>query len=197
MAVSKRLRYEVLRRDNHACRYCGRAAPDVPLTVDHVVPTALGGDDSSGNLVAACIDCNGGKAASSPAAPLVADVQNDALRWAAAMETAAQAQMLVRDAEAEYEGAFLAGWDNWSVGGEQVPLPPDWHLSIGSFRTAGLGTLDIAYATTEAMRNTKLPADRVWKYFCGICWRIVAERREIAAAIVQTDEAEVPSGDDA
>ncbi|MEU5976310.1 hypothetical protein [Streptomyces sp. NPDC047315] len=25
MAVSKRLRYEILRRDNHACRYCGAA----------------------------------------------------------------------------------------------------------------------------------------------------------------------------
>lgn len=23
MAISKRLRYEILRRDNHACRYCG------------------------------------------------------------------------------------------------------------------------------------------------------------------------------
>lgn len=28
MAVSKRTRYEVLRRDNHACRYCGARAPE-------------------------------------------------------------------------------------------------------------------------------------------------------------------------
>lgn len=33
MAVSKRLRYEILRRDDHACRYCGDRAPDVKLTV--------------------------------------------------------------------------------------------------------------------------------------------------------------------
>ena len=32
MAVSKRLRFEILRRDNHACRYCGQMAPDVKLT---------------------------------------------------------------------------------------------------------------------------------------------------------------------
>ena len=38
MAVSKRTRYEVLRRDNHACRYCGASAPDAKLTVDHVLP---------------------------------------------------------------------------------------------------------------------------------------------------------------
>ena len=30
MAVSKRLRYEILRRDNHTCRYCGASAPDAP-----------------------------------------------------------------------------------------------------------------------------------------------------------------------
>lgn len=81
MAVSKRLRYEVLRRDNHACRYCGRSAPDVALTVDHVVPVALGGSDDPGNLVTACRDCNSGKSASSPDAPIVANVADDALRW--------------------------------------------------------------------------------------------------------------------
>lgn len=26
MSVSKRLRFEILRRDNHACRYCGATA---------------------------------------------------------------------------------------------------------------------------------------------------------------------------
>lgn len=36
MAVSKRLRYEILRRDNHTCRYCGGAAPDVVLTEDAI-----------------------------------------------------------------------------------------------------------------------------------------------------------------
>lgn len=59
MAVSKRLRYEILRRDNHTCRYCGATAPDVKLTVDHVVPVALGGSDVPTNLVAACDACNG------------------------------------------------------------------------------------------------------------------------------------------
>lgn len=56
MAISKRLRFEVLRRDNHMCRYCGRGAPDVALTVDHVVPVALGGHSDPTNLVTACVD---------------------------------------------------------------------------------------------------------------------------------------------
>ncbi len=66
MAVSKRLRYEILRRDNHTCRYCGAAAPDVPLRVDHVTPVALGGSDKPENLVTSCEPCNSGKSSTIP-----------------------------------------------------------------------------------------------------------------------------------
>ena len=83
MAVSKRLRYEILRRDNHACRYCGAAAPSVKLNVDHVIPTSLGGNDRPENLVTACADCNGGKTSSLPNAEPVADVDQEAFRHAA------------------------------------------------------------------------------------------------------------------
>jgi hypothetical protein len=75
MAVSKRLRYEILRRDSYTCRYCGASAPDVPLRVDHVTPVALGGADHPSNLVTSCEDCNSGK--SSTIAGLVADVLSD------------------------------------------------------------------------------------------------------------------------
>lgn len=88
MAVSKRLRYEVLRRDNHACRYCGAAAPDVKLNVDHVIPQALGGPDHPTNLVTACADCNAGKTSSMPGAATVADVDQDAFRCAATVKQA-------------------------------------------------------------------------------------------------------------
>lgn len=63
MAVSKRTRFEVLRRDNFTCRYCGAKAPDVELHVDHVHPRLHGGNDHPRNLVAACKDCNLGKSA--------------------------------------------------------------------------------------------------------------------------------------
>ena len=91
MSVSKRTRYEVLRRDNNTCRYCGGTAPDVTLTIDHVTPVSLGGSDDPSNLVAACKDCNAGKSSSNPDAALVASVSDDALRWAAALKAAAAA----------------------------------------------------------------------------------------------------------
>lgn len=58
MALSKRVRFEILKRDDHACHYCGATAPDVVLHVDHVVPVALGGSDNPDNLVTACQGCN-------------------------------------------------------------------------------------------------------------------------------------------
>ena len=58
MPLTKRIRFEILKRDNHTCRYCGASAPEATLTVDHVLPLALGGTDQPNNLVAACKDCN-------------------------------------------------------------------------------------------------------------------------------------------
>lgn len=41
MAISKRLRYEILKRDGYTCRYCGGRSPKVHLTIDHVVASTL------------------------------------------------------------------------------------------------------------------------------------------------------------
>jgi hypothetical protein len=189
MAVSKRLRYEILRRDNHQCRYCGAAAPDVKLTVDHVVPTALGGSDKPGNLVAACVDCNAGKSASSPDAPIVDDVAADALRWARAMQRAQEAQLAERDNESDYMETFAAQWNDWESDGKPfLELTAEHYTTLRNLRRAGLSSWDLEYATNEAMCARHIPRGRIWRYFAGICWRMVAERREIAAALIQADE---------
>lgn len=56
-----KLRFEVLKRDNFTCQYCGRSAPDVPLAVDHIFPFSKGGKHTMENLKTACEDCNIGK----------------------------------------------------------------------------------------------------------------------------------------
>lgn len=61
--LSKKIRFEVFKRDNFKCQYCGRSAPDVVLHVDHIKPVAEGGTGDISNLVTACIDCNLGKGA--------------------------------------------------------------------------------------------------------------------------------------
>lgn len=60
-AISKKIRFEVFKRDNFTCQYCGRKAPDVILEVDHIKPVSSGGEDSILNYITSCFDCNRGK----------------------------------------------------------------------------------------------------------------------------------------
>lgn len=59
--LTKKLRFEVFKRDAFTCQYCGRMAPDVVLEVDHINPIANGGDNELMNLITSCFDCNRGK----------------------------------------------------------------------------------------------------------------------------------------
>lgn len=183
MSVTKRTRYEVLRRDGYACRYCGDKAPDVVLTVDHVVPVSLGGTDAPANLVAACSGCNAGKAASNPDASLVAQVADDALRWSAAMQAAAESLRADLDEDRKYADALDATWNNWHYGGnpdQKLPRPAGWRNSASAFRAAGLPVDLMVDSATRALSNDKISAVDTWKYFCGIAWKRVAELRERA-----------------
>lgn len=49
----------ILKRDNYECQYCGKKGGQ--MTTDHVIPKALGGEDSWENLVCACVECNNRK----------------------------------------------------------------------------------------------------------------------------------------
>lgn len=63
MAIGKKLRFEVFKRDNFKCQYCGATAPEVILHVDHIKPKKGGGEDVITNLITSCSDCNLGKGA--------------------------------------------------------------------------------------------------------------------------------------
>lgn len=62
-AIPKKVRFEVFKRDNFTCQYCGSKAPDVVLHIDHINPVAGGGDNDPMNLVTSCEPCNLGKGA--------------------------------------------------------------------------------------------------------------------------------------
>ena len=52
----KLTRREVFRRDQFTCQYCGRE--NHHLTIDHILPRHLGGNQSWENIVTACAACN-------------------------------------------------------------------------------------------------------------------------------------------
>ena len=180
MAVSKRLRYEIMRRDNHACRYCGGMAPDVKLTVDHVLPSALGGTDDPSNLVTACKDCNAGKTSVHPDTPVVQQVSDDALRWADAVRQAfdaASADLCVRD---EYRNAIANMWTG--------SAPSDWAKSLELFRCRGMPIAMLRDAAEKAQGNRKIAASEQWRYFMGCAWRMLDEITNSAKHIFDDTE---------
>ncbi len=50
-SLSKRVRFEVFKRDNFTCCYCDRQPPDVVLQIDHIEPHSKGGADQIANLL--------------------------------------------------------------------------------------------------------------------------------------------------
>jgi hypothetical protein len=61
MSISKKIRFEVFKRDGFKCQYCGQTPPAVTLEVDHINPISKGGEDDINNLITSCFDCNRGK----------------------------------------------------------------------------------------------------------------------------------------
>lgn len=178
MSISKRLRFEIFKRDGNKCRYCGATAEDAPLTIDHVVPVALGGSDEPSNLVTACRPCNSGKSSSSPDAALVSEVSEDALRWARAQEVAAAALVADLERRDALRAEFKASWNSWKNSSSRpMPLPASWPESVDRFVQAGLPMRVLLDCVDKAMRRDRIANGDLFRYMCGIAWSRVTELR--------------------
>lgn len=186
MAISKRLRFEILRRDNHRCHYCGRGTDTVTLEVDHVVPVALGGTDDPTNLVAACEDCNSGKTSTPADAELVADVSSEAQLYAKAREMAIAQIDQIKVEQSEMAWEWRATWAGWSHNGEMVPLPDNWEAAIIRQLRLGLTIDDLTDAVAIAMRRNGIPLNDRFNYFMGVCKNMVQEIDDLTETIYKT-----------
>lgn len=190
MAVSRRLRFEILKRDGYACRYCGATAPDVVLHVDHVTPVSVGGGDEPNNLVTSCADCNAGKGSTMPDDALVEDVDAAAALFARAAEKAAERRRLELVGLDEELRLFDGMWRDYhpaSLPDSEVPRPNDWAASIERFMARGLTLDDLDRLLTVAM-SSKVRGGQVFRYFCGCCWREISEREELARRLIEDGE---------
>lgn len=164
MPVSKRTRFEVLRRDNYTCRYC--RSSDEALTVDHVLPVALGGTDEPSNLVAACRDCNAGKASTAPTEELVEQVDADAIRWAAARERVVQRLEEANAAAADRRAPFLAAWRSWDH--DLSYLPSGWRDTVDFWLRNDVSMDRILEAMEIALPKRHVTHRELFRYMAGI-----------------------------
>lgn len=59
--ISKKVRFEVFKRDKFQCQYCRKSSPDVILNVHHIYPVTNGDSDELVNMITSSFDCNQGK----------------------------------------------------------------------------------------------------------------------------------------
>lgn len=167
-AISKRVRFEIFKRDGFACQYCGATPPGVLLHVDHIIAVAEGGMNDRDNLTTACADCNLGKGAK--ALSMVPQSLKDK-----AIETAEREGQL-----RGYQAIFQAKRDRILEETECVVLVYERNfrdytlteharLSIQRF-VEKLGVHDCIEAMEIACSRERLTHDRIFPYFCGVCW---------------------------
>lgn len=171
MAVTKRVRFEVLKRDNFTCRYCHKNTNE--LEVDHVVPVALGGEDIPENLVAACKDCNRGKSSINPDEALVKDVSEKALSFGKALQEALRKQMVDIEWESNYVEDLRETWEAETEAeeGYYLPLPDSWRSTARYWASLRIPYSIFEYAFSVAKDRVdlkKIPARVAFRYAVGI-----------------------------
>ncbi|MEZ5119625.1 MAG: HNH endonuclease [Candidatus Nanopelagicales bacterium] len=185
MAISKALRFQILRRDGYKCHYCGADAEQSKLRVDHVIPQALGGPTEPANLVTACHDCNAGKAAMPPDAAAVEQLDERNVAWAEAIqkarrefeESAEQRRKIVRQ--------FLSIWDEFL---SSDALPDTFDSAVLTWLDRGLTMDDFQELTLVTATKSGLYRSDQFRYFAGCCWRRLTRMEERAAEILADQE---------
>lgn len=183
MSLSKRVRFEVFKRDKFTCGYCGRRPPDVMLEADHVVPRAEGGGDELANLVTSCFDCNRGKAAVplGDVAPAVDEMQvleavQDMLERQYQMRGQIQAERALEDAAREAHDYLERRWHQehpWKPRFDFARLRPFYRtLDVTEMSEA----MDIALSWKA--RNRDKDEKDAFQYFTGIMRNMAKAKEE-------------------
>jgi hypothetical protein len=165
------LRFEVFKRDDFVCRYCGRRSPAVILEVDHVIPRSGGGRDDLENLVTSCFECNRGKSARLLSAmPLEEDLHERTVQIAEReLQISEYDHWRARQrAREDIDLANLRGkWAEKWGGYEWQDSTVRKTLRVLSYQDV-LDILEIVAEQTERYGDRSW-SKSAWIFFCGIC----------------------------
>jgi len=176
MAISKRLRFEVFKRDRFTCQYCGKRPPDTILHADHIIPKSKNGPDEIENLTTSCIACNQGKGdilLNDVAPALDEDQRLEALQEMAERRLILERQIVEADHHRKIQASVVAKAEEWVVdilGYSYVTS--DQTKTLRSFtKTLTLDQIRTAMETTADGPATG--SGGTWKYFCKCCWKMI------------------------
>jgi hypothetical protein len=170
MAISKKLRFEVFKRDGFICAYCGKAPPAVMLEVDHIEPKSKKGKDDIVNLITACFDCNRGK--SNILLDKIPEQLSDNLEVLKEKEAQLKEyRKFVKRIERrenrdinEIDNIYSNHFDDWELSKQFKMSSLKKFLSL-------LPKHEVSEAMYLAISKHPTDEDVCLKYFCGVCWR--------------------------
>lgn len=177
--LSKKLRFEVFKRDGFACQYCGSNPPSVVLEIDHINPVSNGGNNDIDNLITACFDCNRGKS-SCLLSSVPGSVIDKTELITEKLEQVKAYERIIKSRKKHEEKQINEVQDTFNLYFEGYSFSKTFKESVRVF----VKNIPID-SVTNAMQVAciKFPAvddlDRVIKYFCGICWRQIRDLQEI------------------
>lgn len=181
MAVGKRKRFEIFKRDGFRCLYCGMTPPTVVLQCDHIIPVSNGGVDDASNLATSCESCNQGKS-NIPLGQVTESLSAIQERQVELQEQAEAYNSFMKKARAKETKAINQLGRLWfdTIHGGQANLifGPGRIPSIRTFLKK-LPYHEVEEAIEIALSRTNHSTsydDHSWKYFCGVCWRKIRER---------------------
>lgn len=168
--IGKKLRFDVFKRDEFVCQYCGITPPNAVLQIDHVIAVADGGSNEIDNLVTCCQPCNIGKGArplTDVPAPLkqrmseIKEREDQLFAYNALLAKA-------RDRKERQKWAIAAAIEG-----------VDFVDSYNKIALDSISMLLDRIAYGDALQAAELARSRInkgdarFKYFCGICWNVI------------------------
>ena len=171
-AITKKVRFEVFKRDGFVCQYCGNHPPSVLLQVDHINPVKLGGTNDMDNLITSCQPCNIGKTAT-PLSVIPQSLADKAVEVAEREEQIRGYNDIMQGRRDRIEE------EAWQVAETMFPgardgMPRDRFMSINTFlkRLSFDEVLEAAEIARAKIPYSKTP---MFKYFCGVCWKKIKD----------------------
>lgn len=165
--LSKKTRFEVFKRDGFLCQYCGAHPPAAVLVVDHITPVAGGGDNEMDNLATSCEPCNQGKSDR----PLSSVSKSLAQK---AAETAEREEQLLGYQRVMQERRDRLDQETWRIVDALEGSQTDTY-SIANLRSIKMFLERIGFDevldAAELAYIAPVHANRMFRYFCGVCWK--------------------------
>jgi hypothetical protein len=174
VGLSKKLRFDVFKRDQFTCQYCGATPPKVILQVDHIEPVAKGGGNSMDNLITSCQPCNLGKGVGR-LSEIPRSLQDKAADIAEAEEQIKAYNKIIRKRAARIEE------ETWEVaaaleGKDRLDTYQKARLVSIKMFLEKLPFHEVLSAAEKTSAKFSYIGVNAFKYFCGICWMKIKEQ---------------------